>query len=76
MGSYIEIKDTDVESVIWRIIICRFSVPQEVMMDNGSQFISGNFKKFFIRWKIELSFSTPRYPQDNRQAEVTKRMIV
>ena len=74
--AFAEIKDSDVESFIWRNIICRFGLPQEIVADNGSQFISGNFRKFCLNWKIELSFSTPRYPQGNGQAEATNKTIV
>lgn len=55
--AYAEIKDVDVEGFIWRNIICRFGVPQEIVTHNGSQFISGNFKELCNGWKIELSFS-------------------
>lgn len=58
---YVEIKDLDIENFIWRNIIYGFGIPQVIVMDNGLQFISGKFKKFCIRWKIELSFSTPRF---------------
>ena len=74
--AFAEIKDVDVEGFIWRNIICRFGVPQEIVTDNGSQFISNNFRKFCKNWNIELSFSTPRYPQGNGQAEATNKTIV
>ena len=65
--AYAEIKDSDVESFIWRNIICRFGVPQETVIDNRFQLISGRFNKFCRGWKIDLSFSTLRYPQGNEQ---------
>ena len=46
------------------------------MTDNGSHFILGNFSKFCKRWKIELRYSTLRYPQGNGQAKATNKMIV
>ncbi|KAK0599335.1 hypothetical protein LWI29_004363 [Acer saccharum] len=55
---------------------CRFGVPKEIVTDNGSQFISFNFKNFYDKYAIKLSFSTPRYPQANGQAESTNKTIV
>ena len=51
-------------------------MPQEIVTDNRSQFISGRFNKFYKGWKIDLSFSTPRYRQGNGQAEATNKTIV
>ena len=44
--AYSDIKDSDVECFIWKNIICRFGMPQEIVTNNGSQFILGNFRKF------------------------------
>lgn len=71
-----EEKDANVESFIWRNISCRFGMPQERVTDNGSQFILDNFSKFYEGWKIELNYSTPRYPQGNGQAKATNKMII
>jgi len=60
--SYASIKDVQVESFVWRNIICRHGVPYEIVTDNGSQFISTRFKAFCKKWKIRLNKSTPRYP--------------
>ena len=46
------------------------------MTDNGSQFISFDFQDFCKEWGIKLSFSTPRYPKANRQAESTNKTII
>lgn len=32
---YAEIKDADVESFIWKNIICRFGIPKEIVTDNN-----------------------------------------
>ena len=73
---FADIKDSDVEGFIWRNIICIFGVPKEIVTDNRSQFISGNFRKFCQGQKVELSFFIPRYPQGNGQAEATNKTIV
>ena len=33
------IKDIDVQTFVWKDIICRHGVPQEIVTDNGAQFI-------------------------------------
>ena len=54
----------------------RIRVPYEIMMDNGSQFISTRFETFCERWKIRLNKSTPRYPQCNGQAETINKTVL
>ncbi|KAK0604330.1 hypothetical protein LWI29_014567 [Acer saccharum] len=76
IGAYQQVRDTEVRNFIWKNIICRFGVPKEIVTDNGSQFISFNFKNFYDKYAIKLSFSTPRYPQANGQAESTNKTIV
>ena len=44
--AYREIKDKDVISFIKRNIICRFSIPSEIVCDNGAQFISERTRDF------------------------------
>ncbi|KAL5575765.1 hypothetical protein UlMin_017464 [Ulmus minor] len=48
----------------------------EIVTDNGSQFISFDFQDFCKEWGIQLSFSTPRYPQANGQAESTNKTVI
>ena len=74
--SYASIKDAQVKSFVWRNIICRHGVPYEIIMDNGSQFISTIFEAFCKKWKIRLTKLTPRYPQGNGQAETINKTIL
>ncbi|KAK1554732.1 hypothetical protein Q3G72_016522 [Acer saccharum] len=76
IGAYQQVRDIEVRDFIWKNIICRFGVPKEIVTDNGSQFISFDFKNFCDKYAIKLSFSTPRYPQANGQAESTNKTIV
>ncbi|KAK0581166.1 hypothetical protein LWI29_010826 [Acer saccharum] len=57
-------------------VVYMFGVPKEIVTDNGSQFISYDFKNFCDKYTIKLSFSTTRYPQANGQAESTNKTIV
>ncbi|KFK32352.1 hypothetical protein AALP_AA6G230500 [Arabis alpina] len=74
--AYASIKDAQVESFVWRNIICRHGIPFEIVTDNGSQFISNRFETFCAKWKIRLSKSTPRHPQGNGQAEAINKTIL
>ncbi|KAL0742323.1 hypothetical protein Bca4012_083836 [Brassica carinata] len=66
----------EVERFIWRDIVCQHGVPYEIVTDNGGKFISRGFKAFCDKWNIRLTFSTPRRPQGNGQAEAANKSIL
>lgn len=72
----VNITDKEVQNFVWKNIICRHGLPYEIVTDNGSQFISGDFRGFLERWGIRLNTSTPRNPQSNGQAEATNKTII
>lgn len=74
--SYASVKNAQVESFVWRNIICRHGVPYQIVTDNGSQFISTRFEAFCEKWKIRLTKSTHRYPQGNGQAETINKTVL
>ncbi|KAG7533253.1 Ribonuclease H-like superfamily [Arabidopsis thaliana x Arabidopsis arenosa] len=74
--AYINIQDSVVKTFLWKHIICRYGVPYEIVTDNGPQFISNDFEDFCSAWGIKLSYSTPRYPQGNGQAEASNKTIL
>ncbi|KAG7542873.1 Retrotransposon gag domain [Arabidopsis thaliana x Arabidopsis arenosa] len=74
--AYVNIKDSAVKTFIWKNIICRHGVPYEIVTDNGPQFISHEFDAFCADWGIKVSYSTPRYPQGNGQAEAANKTIL
>ncbi|KAG7599008.1 Reverse transcriptase domain [Arabidopsis suecica] len=74
--AYASIKDSAVNTFIWKNIICRHGVPYEIVTDNGPQFISHEFEAFCSKWGIKVSYSTPRYPQGNGQAEAANKTIL
>ncbi|CAA7016408.1 unnamed protein product [Microthlaspi erraticum] len=57
-------------------IICRHGLPYEIVTDNGGQFVAATFREFCASWNIKITYSTPRYPQANGQAESTNKTIV
>ncbi|XP_024006422.1 uncharacterized protein LOC112082935 [Eutrema salsugineum] len=74
--AYPEIHGIDVKKFVWKFIICRHGVPYEIVTDNGTEFTSIIFTDFCTKWKTRLSFSTPRYPQGNGQAEAMNKTII
>nr|CAN75043.1 hypothetical protein VITISV_042110 [Vitis vinifera] len=63
--AYASIKDKDVTKFVWKNIVCRFGIPQTIIVDNGPQFDSIAFRNFCSELNIRNSYSTPRYPQRN-----------
>jgi len=56
-------------------IICRFIIPQRLIMDNGTNFIGKYIKEFYKKMKVEQRFSLVYYPQGNGQVETTNKII-
>nr|CAN67118.1 hypothetical protein VITISV_035158 [Vitis vinifera] len=74
--AYASIKDKDVTKFVWKNIVCRFGIPQVIIADNGPQFDSIAFRNFCSELNIRNSYSTPRYPQSNGQAEATNKTLI
>nr|CAN66354.1 hypothetical protein VITISV_004958 [Vitis vinifera] len=74
--AYASIKDKDVTKFVWKNIVCRFGIPQIIIADNGPQFDSIAFRNFCSELNIWNSYSTPRYPQSNGQAEATNKTLI
>ncbi|RVW35069.1 Pro-Pol polyprotein [Vitis vinifera] len=74
--AYASIKDKDVTKFVWKNIVCHFRIPQAIITDNGPQFDSIAFRNFCSELNIRNSYSTPRYPQSNGQAEATNKTLI
>ena len=74
--AHASIKDKDATKFVWKSIICRFGIPQTIIVDNGPQFDSKTFWNFCLELNIQNSYSTPRYPQSNGQAEATNKTLI
>ena len=74
--AYASIKDKDVTKFVWKNIVCRFKIPHTIIADNGPQFDSIAFRNFYSELNIRNSYSTPRYPQSNGQAEATNKTLI
>ena len=56
-----------------------FGRPEEIVSDNGPQYIGKLFKDFVHKWGIQHTTSSPRFPQSNglieRQVQTIKKII-
>ena len=65
------ITEKNVQSFVWRNIVCRFRIPRALVSDNGKQFDNNSFRDFCSQFGIKNPYSSPAHPQANRQVEVT-----
>lgn len=65
-----------VQNFVWNNIICRFSIPRAIILDNDSQFNNQGFRSFCLGLRIRNQFSSPRHHQANGQTEVTNRTLL
>jgi hypothetical protein len=54
---------------LWQNIICRFVVPRYIIVDNGTQFDSQNFRDYYENLGIQLCFASVKHPQSNGAVE-------
>lgn len=50
-------------------------IPEEIMSNNGPQFISNDFNKFSKEWQFNHVTSSPRFPQSNGLAEAAVKTV-
>ena len=61
---------------MWKNIVCRFRIPQSIVIDNGPQFDSRVYRNFFNELKIKNLYSTPWYPQSKGQVESSNKTLL
>ena len=59
------IKGAKIKSFVWKNIVCKFDIPRTIILDNGRQFDSQEFKSFYLGLKIKNQFSSLGHPQAN-----------
>ena len=70
------IRDVDMKKFLWKNIVTRFEIPHTLISDNGLQFDSKSFRRYCCELGITNRYSTPAYPQGNRQAEAVNKVVV
>ena len=59
------IRDVDAKKFVWKNIVTRFGIPHTLISDNGLQFDSKAFRRYYSELGIANKYSTPAYPQGN-----------
>ncbi|KAL0445601.1 UNVERIFIED_CONTAM: Gag-Pol polyprotein [Sesamum latifolium] len=70
------ITEIEVMKFIWRNLICRFGLPQEIISDNRRQFQGKRLQEWCRGLHIKQRFTSVAHPQSNGQVEVTNRILV
>ena len=70
------IKDVDAMKFVWKNIVTQFGVPHFLISNNGLQFHCKSFRRYCCKLGITNKYSTPAYPQENRQGKAVNKVIV
>jgi len=70
------ITEKNIQSFVWRNIICRYEIPRVLVSDNGKQFDNSAFRDFCSELEIKNHYSSPAHPQANGQVKVTNRSLL
>ena len=70
------IRDVDAKRFFWKNIVTWFGIPHTLISDNGLQFDSKAFRRYYCDLRIKNRYSTTAYPQENGQDEVVNKVIV
>ena len=69
-------QDVDAKKFVWKNIVTRFRVPRTLTSNNGLQFDSKSFRRYYCELGITNRYSTPAYSQRNGQAKDVNKVIV
>ncbi|GJZ16167.1 reverse transcriptase domain-containing protein, partial [Tanacetum coccineum] len=67
------ITGNQVKKFVWDNIVCRFSLPMEIISDNGKQFRDNPFKDWCEKLCIRQCFASVKHPQANGLVERANR---
>ena len=70
------ITEKNIQSFVWKNIICRYGIPRVLVFNNGKQFDNSVFQDFYSKLGIKNHYSSPAHPQANGQVEVTNRSLL
>jgi hypothetical protein len=57
-------------------IMYRFRIPNNIIMDNRTQFTVREFKDFYANSGIKINYASISHPQSNDQVEHSNGMII
>lgn len=65
-----------VQKFTWKNIICRYDLPQAIVIDNERQFIEKDYEEFLKPLGIRHLTSSVEHPQTNGQVEAANKVIL
>lgn len=65
-----------VQKFTWKNIICRYDLPQAIVIDNERQFIEKDYEEFLMPLGIRHLTSSVEHPQTNGQVEAANKVIL
>ena len=68
-------KTTKAVAIAFKSDICRFGTPKLVLMDNGGEFTSAEFKEFCRKAGVKQGFTIPYHPRGNSVLERAHRTL-
>ncbi|GKD51028.1 reverse transcriptase domain-containing protein, partial [Tanacetum coccineum] len=68
-------KRNQVKKFVLDNIVCRFSLPGEILYDNGKQFADNPFKDLYEKLNIKQRFAFVKYPQTNGLVEGATKIL-
>ncbi|KAM2182961.1 hypothetical protein ACFX1Q_033372 [Malus domestica] len=69
------ITEAKIEDFIWKNILCRFSIPNAIIIDNGRQFNNKKFRILCSKFNINLCFASLAHPQTNGQVDAINKIV-
>jgi hypothetical protein len=70
------ITEKNIQSFVWKAVICRFGIPRVLVSDNEKQFDNPRFRQFSQELGIHNHYSSSGHPQANGQVEVSNRSLL
>jgi hypothetical protein len=70
------ITSATVQKFFWQNIVCRFSVPKAITIDNGTQFDAETFKTFCSQIGTKIHFASVRHPESNGLVQRANGIII
>jgi transposase InsO family protein len=70
------ITSATVQKFFWQNIVCRFSVPKAITVDNGTQFDAEMFKVFCDQIGTKIHFASVRHLESNGLVERANGIIM
>jgi hypothetical protein len=76
VGPLATITTGSMKNFLWKSVVCRYGIPQTLVIDNGTKFYFKPFRDWCTELHIRHYFSSVSHPQANRQVETTNKTLM